>query len=309
MRSSYGFESRAYLLDVTDRCPNRRTMQELVDVLARFGYNEFYLLDAAEEREVPLDTAKTEAYCRMQGIDFGVVGRDRLREMESDPKTVSAPTFAARSLCGRIEEMRVAMERAEEAGRARKAERFLVTDLSDGYAWHPLCVSLPGIVLGGNMMTAGRVAAKMDLEKDLCSVMDLPVGGLLQRLGTLYLRGGAMRPDASEYFNILAGDVGYSRHPGITQFVLDDVSAGRLRLDEAVVASRPATREDEWLRQPSCTGLPVGASMTVDELTRLLVHAPDKRGDRSGALLRKEHRGIVPRAGHAVQGHGAHGLA
>ena len=30
MRSSYGFERRAYLLDVTDRCPNRRTMQELV---------------------------------------------------------------------------------------------------------------------------------------------------------------------------------------------------------------------------------------------------------------------------------------
>ena len=225
MRSSYGFESRAYLLDVTDRCPNRRTMQELVDVLARFGYNEFYLLDAAKEREVPLDTAKTEAYCRMQGIDFGVVGRDRLRELEGDPKTVAAPTFAARSLCGRIEEMRVAMERAEEAGRERKASRFVVTDFSDGYAWHPLCVSLPGIVLGGNLMTAGRIAAKMDLEKDLCSVMDLPVGGLLQRLGTLYLRGGAMRPDSSEYFNILAGDVGYSRHPGITQFVLDDVSA------------------------------------------------------------------------------------
>ena len=200
-------------------------MQELVDVLARFGYNEFYLLDAAKEREVPLDTAKTEAYCRMQGIEFRSVGEDFRRELEGDPKTVSAPTFAARSLCGRIEDMRVAMERAEEAGRERKASRFVVTDFSDGYAWHPLCVSLPGIVLGGNLMTAGRIAAKMDLEKDLCSVMDLPVGGLLQRLGTLYLRGGATRPDASEYFNILAGDVGYSRHPGITQFVLDDVSA------------------------------------------------------------------------------------
>jgi len=252
MRSSYGFESRAYLLDVTDRCPNRRTMQELVDVLARFGYNEFYLLDAAEEREVPLDTAKTEAYCRMQGIDFGVVGRDRLREMEGDPKTVSAPTFAARSLCGRIEEMRVAMERAEEAGRARKAERFLVTDLSDGYAWHPLCVSLPGIVLGGNMMTAGRVAAKMDLEKDLCSVMDLPVGGLLQRLGTLYLRGGAMRPDSSEYFNILAGDVGYSRHPGITQFVLDDVSA--VARGARIALERWVDRSD-WAKEISYAAL------------------------------------------------------
>ena len=166
MRSSYGFESRAYLLDVTDRCPNRRTMQELVDVLARFGYNEFYLLDAAKEREVPLDTAKTEAYCRMQGIEFRTVGEDFRRELELDPKTVSAPTFAARSLCGRIEDMRVAMERAEEAGRERKASRFVVTDCADGYAWHPLCVSLPGIVLGGNLMTAGHIAAKMDLEKD-----------------------------------------------------------------------------------------------------------------------------------------------
>ena len=225
MRSAYGFDSRVYLLDVTDRCPNRRTMQELVDVLARFGYTEFYLYDTAKERETPLETAKIESYCRMQGIGFKVVGEDFRREMEADAKTVVAPTFAARSLCGRIEEMREAMERAEATGSKSKATRFVVTDFSDGYAWHPLCVSLPAIILAGNMMTAGRVAAKMDLEKDLCSVMDLPVGGLLQKLGTLYLRGGAVKPDSSEYFNILAGDVGYSRHPGLTQFVLDDVSA------------------------------------------------------------------------------------
>ena len=219
------FERRAYLLDVTDRCPNRLAMQELIDVLARFGYNEMMLYDAATSRETPLDTAKTQAYCVMQGIDFRAVDADGLRALETDAANVLAPTFAARSLCGRIEEMRFAMERAEEAGRARKAKRFLVTDMSDGYSWYPLCVSLPGIILGGNLMTAGRSAAKADLEKDLCSVMDLPLGGLLQRLGTLYLRGGAMRHDSSEFFNILAGDVGYSRHPGITQFVLDDVSA------------------------------------------------------------------------------------
>ena len=41
-------------------------MQELVDVLARFGYTEFLLYDTAKEREAPLETAKTEAYCRMQ---------------------------------------------------------------------------------------------------------------------------------------------------------------------------------------------------------------------------------------------------
>ena len=198
------FESRGFLLDVTDRCPNRFTMQELVDILARFGYNEFYLHDAAPSREVPLDTAKTAAYCAMQGIEFRAVGAEGLRALETDADTVTAPTFAARSLCGRIEEMRVAMERAEERGRARKAGRFLVTDMSDGYAWHPLCVSLPGIILGGNLMTAGRAAAKMDLEKDLCSVTALPSAGLIQRLGTMYLRGGAVRDDASEYFNMLA---------------------------------------------------------------------------------------------------------
>ena len=246
MRSGYGFGRRAYLLDVTDRCPNRRTMQELVDVLARFGYNEFFLLDAAAEREAPLDVGKAASYCGMQGIDLKVVGADDLRAMETDPSNVLAPTFAARSLCGRIEEMRLAMERAEEAGRLRRATRFLVTDLSDGYAWHPLCVSFPAIILGGNLMTAGRSAAKADLEKDLCSVMDLPVGGLLQRLGTLYLRGGAMRHDASEYFNILAGDVGYSRHPGITQFVLDDVSA--VARGVRITAERWTERSD-WAKE------------------------------------------------------------
>ncbi len=224
MRSGFEFGKREYILDVTDRCPNRRSLQELVDVLARFGYNEFRMYDTAKAREFPLETEKTALYCRMQGIGFGVVGEDYRRELERDAKAVSVPTFAARSLCGRIEEMREAMARAEALGRERGAERFVVTDFSDGYAWHPLCVSLPAIVLGGNMMTAGRIAAKMDLEKDLCSVMDLPLGGLLQKLGTLYLRGGAMRVDSSEYFNILAGDVGYSRHPGLTQFVLDDVS-------------------------------------------------------------------------------------
>ena len=224
MKSGFEFKKREYLLDVTDRCPNRRTMQELVDILARFGYNEFRMYDADKEREMPLETERIALYCKMQGIGFGVVGEEYRREIELDRKSVAVPTFAARSLCGRIEEMRDAMGRAEAIGRERGAERFVVTDFSDGYAWHPLCVSLPAIVLGGNMMTAGRVAAKMDLEKDLCSVMDLPLGGLLQKLGTLYLRGGAMRDDSSEYFNTLAGDAGYSRHPGLTQFVLDDVS-------------------------------------------------------------------------------------
>ena len=171
-------------------------MQETIDTLAAFNYNEFYVYDAAESRESPLDLKRTAAYCEMQGICMTAGGADMRREIESDPRTVCAPTFAARSLCGRIEEMRDAMQKAEESGRTRGANRFVVTDFSDGYAWHPPCVSLPAIALGGNMMMSGKSAAKMDLEKDLCRIMDLPVGGLLQRLGTMYLRGGAMRTDS-----------------------------------------------------------------------------------------------------------------
>lgn len=91
---------------------------------------------------------------------------------------------------------------------------------------------------------------------------------------------GALSVDASSGRTLFADRADVPAYPAsVTKLmtaylVLDDVSAGRLRLDEAVVASRPATREDEWLRQPSCTGLPVGASMTVDELlTALMVNS------------------------------------
>lgn len=215
-------DRRAYLLDVTDRTPNSRLFEELVDILARFGYNEFYLYRKLPPEEFP---SKLAAYCEMQGIKARAIGPDDYERLSLEKSNVMVSTFAARSLAGRIEELRAAMSAAELAVRSRKAKRLLVTDFSDGYAWAPLCVSLPGIVLGGNVMTAGAAAAKMDLEKDLCSVMDFPLGGLLQKLGTLYLRGGAVRADASEYFNILASDHGYSRHPGITQFVLDEIAA------------------------------------------------------------------------------------
>ena len=210
-------ERRAYLLDVTDRRPNDALARELVDVLARYAYNELFWLGG----DLP---PRLGAYCEMQGIACRTLDAAGRESLLFDPETVSVPTFAAKSLCGRIEEMRLAMERGEREVRARRATRFLVTDLSDGYAWQPLCVSLPAIVLAGNLMTNGPSAAKADLERELCSVMELPVAGLLQKLGTLYLRGGARREDSSEFFNVLAGDCGYSRHPGLTQAVLDEVS-------------------------------------------------------------------------------------
>jgi len=216
-------ERRAYLLDVTDRCPNEHLMQELIDILARYSYNEFFVYSRGGEKD--LTDSRIRAYCEIQGVEYVEMGPNEYDALLLDGKTVCVPTFAAQSLCGRIEEMRLAMERGEVTARARSAKRFLVSDFSDGRMWHPLCVSFPAIILGGNLMTGGAKAAVMDLEKDLCSVMDLPVAGLLQKLGTLYLRGGALRADASEFFNILSSDCGYSRHSGLTQPILDEVSA------------------------------------------------------------------------------------
>ena len=134
-------------------------------------------------------------------------------------------TSSWRSLAGRVENMRDNLAAAERAGRLAGAKGYLVTDWGDEGHWQPLAASLPGIIMGGNFAAAGAKSSMMDLEKELDRVMDVPLGGLLLRLGTLYLRGGAMREHASEFFNILSHDVGYSRHPGLTQFVLDDVSA------------------------------------------------------------------------------------
>ena len=260
-------ERRAYLLDVTDRRPNDALVQELVDVLARYSYNEFYWYGGADA-----PSPRLRAYCAMQGLDLCALDAAGYEKLLLDPKNVTVPTFAAKSLCGRIEEMRLAMEAGERTLRARRATRFLVTDFSDGYMWHPLCVSLPAIILAGNLMTSGASAAKMDLEKELCSVMNLPVAGLLQ-LGTLYLRGGARRADASEFFNILAGDCGYSRHPGLTQSVLDEVSGichgVRLALERW-------TERSDWAKE-------------ISYAANLLDCACHRRNEAMLRVLRDEH--------------------
>lgn len=134
-------------------------------------------------------------------------------------------TSSWRSLAGRIENMRENMQAAERAGRIYGAKGFLVTDWGDHGHWQPLAASLPGILLGGAFAFTGAKAAKSDLEQELNRVMDAPLGGTLLRLGTLYLLGGALRANCSELFNILANDRGYSRHPGLTQSALDEISA------------------------------------------------------------------------------------
>ena len=217
------FERRAYLLDMTHRVPTMRTLQELVDVLANYRYNEFRPF---AEKELPdmLDWGKLEAYCEMQGLDMVRTTRFDYEELFIRAEYAIVSTESDRSLAGRVEDMRENMIRAEAQGRARKAKGFLVTDFGDDCAWQPLAVSLPGIIMGGNFASGGAKSSMMDLEKELDRVMDAPLGGILLRLGTLYLRGGAPHDRCSEYFNILSHDVGYSRHPGLTQFVLDDVS-------------------------------------------------------------------------------------
>ena len=217
------FERRSYLLDMTYRVPTMRTCQELVDTLANYRYNEF-LPFAEKEFSSELDFGRLGAYCEMQGIRMATTTRDQFEEMFVRAEYAFVSTEAERSLAGRVEDMRENMIRAEAQGRARRAKGFMVTDFSDACAWQPLVVSLPGIIMGGTFATNGAKSSMMDLERELNRVLDAPVGGLLLRLGTLYLRGGAVRERCSELFNILSHDVGYSRHPGLTQFVLDDIS-------------------------------------------------------------------------------------
>ena len=134
-------------------------------------------------------------------------------------------TSAWRSLGGRVENMRMNLEAAERAGRIFGAKGYMLTDWGDEGHWQPLAASLPGIVLAGNLAVSGPKAANMDLERELDSVMDAPLGGLLLKLGTLYLRGGALRANCSELFNILLNKHGYSRHPALTDSILEEIGA------------------------------------------------------------------------------------
>ena len=155
-------------------------------------------------------------------------------------------TSSWRSLAGRVENMRSNLEAAEKAGRLFGAKGYLVTDWGDEGHWQPLAASLPGIIMGGAFAASGAKAANMDLERELDRVMDAPLGGLLLRLGTLYLRGGAVKANCSELFNILLNDHGYSRHPGLTQAVLDDISG--VARGVRIAAERCADRND-WAKE------------------------------------------------------------
>ena len=70
------FESRGYLLDLTHRVPTMRTLQEIVDVLARCRYTEFRPFAEGEFPADVLDLKRLGAYCEMQGIEMIPTTRD-----------------------------------------------------------------------------------------------------------------------------------------------------------------------------------------------------------------------------------------
>ena len=265
------FTRRGYLLEITNRVPKKRTLFGLADVLARYRYTEFR--PYSTNGFAALDLGKLDAYCRMQGLELIPTDRAAFDALLVGGGYVCASTEAPRSLAGRVEEMRERMAKTEANGRLHNIPGFLVTDFSDGFEWHPPVVSLPGVILGGLFATGGAKAARMDLERELNGVLSAPVGGLLLKLGTLYLRGGAVRDDASEYFNILAHDRGYSRHPGLTDYVLDEV--GGIAEGIRIAAERWADRSDR--------------AAEIAYAARLIDCACHRRDERRLRELRDEH--------------------
>lgn len=267
------FEKRGYLLEVGRRTPSKRTLFELVDILSNYRYTEFRPYAEKGFDEVEIDFAKLGAYCQMQGLELVKTTKADFDALFVSGDYVCVSTEAERSLAGRVEDMRESMERAEALGRARRAKGFLVTDFGDECAWQPLAASLPGIVMGGNFAVSGAKSSKMDLEKELNRVMNAPLGGLLLRLGTLYLRGGARREHCSELFNILSHDNGYSRHPGLTTFVLEDI--GGVARGVRIAAERWA-EESPWAKE-------------IVHMANLIDCACHRRDERRLREVRDEH--------------------
>lgn len=185
-------------------------------------------------------------------------------------------TSAWNSLVGRVENMRENMIAAERAGRLHGARGFLVADWGDGGHWQPLAASLPGLVFGGMLAHEGASAAKMDLESALNGIMGVPLGGTLLRLGTLYLRGGALRANASELFRILANDRGYSRHPGLTEPVLAEVSAIAEGCRHAAAAYAGGAYPNVWAQE-------------IVYMANLVDAACNRRDEKRLRFLREEH--------------------
>ena len=215
-------------------------------------------------------------------LDWGYEGNHPFMEQAEKFKAaglefyVCPGTSSWNSLAGRVENMRENMIAAEHAGRIHGAKGFMVTDWGDGGHWQPLAASLPGLVFGGLLATEGAHAAKMDIESALNGIMRVPLGGTLLRLGTLYLRGGALRGNASELFRILANDRGYSRHPGLTDHVLAEISSIAEGCRHAASDFASGAFPNVWAQE-------------IVHMANLVDAACNRRDERRLRFLREEH--------------------
>ena len=215
-------------------------------------------------------------------LDWGYEGNHPFMEQAEKFKAaglefyVCPGTSSWNSLAGRVENMRENMIAAEHAGRIHGAKGFMVTDWGDGGHWQPLAASLPGLVFGGVLATEGAHAAKMDIESALNGIMGVPLGGTLLRLGTLYLRGGALRGNASELFRILANDRGYSRHPGLTDHVLAEISSIAEGCRHAASDFASGAFPNVWAQE-------------IVHMANLVDAACNRRDERRLRFLREEH--------------------
>ena len=267
------FAKRGFLLDVARRTPNKRTLFELVDILYGYRYTEFRPYAENGFDDVEIDLKKLGLYCEMQGIKLVPTTKDDFDALFAGGEYICASTETERSLAGRVEDMREQMEKAEAMGRQHGMTGFLVTDFGDACAWQPLVASLPGIIMGGTFAVSGPSSSKMDLEKELNRVLNVPIGGLLLRLGTLYLRGGAPHDHCSELFNILSHDHGYSRHPGLTDYVLEDI--GAVARGVRIQAER-WTDESNWAKE-------------IVHMANLIDAACHRRDEKRLREVREEH--------------------
>ena len=185
-------------------------------------------------------------------------------------------TSSWNSLSGRVENMRQNLQEAERAGRMYGAKGYMVTDWGDFGHWQPLAASLPGIILGGNFALNGPKAAKMDLEDSLNAVMGVPLGGTLLRLGTLYLRGGALRVNSTELFQILSNDRGYSRNPRLTDSILAEISSIAEGCRHEASKWTGGYKQNIW-------------AMEIAHMATLVDAACNRRDEKRLRFLRAEH--------------------
>ena len=108
----------------------------------------------------------------------------------------------------------------------------------------------------------------------------LPLFASVPKPASPYVRSpylGAISVDASSGETLFEENADGKGYPAsvtklMTAFlVLDDLAAGRLSLSDEVKASPTQTKTDVHYRQPSCTGLRTGESMTVDEMLKALM--------------------------------------